>query len=139
MAERTANVANIAVSPHRLVAYIDEAVIFIAIASDTFGELVHGAKFQWESSDTNKLTIDEAGRATMLQPGMVFVTARAGATAQSAPVLIRPTRRRVETDEEWRADQQSLVASTGNGEERGTVITSLMSHLMPTAHAQFNP
>jgi hypothetical protein len=139
MAERTARVATIAVAPHRLVGYIGETVTFVAMGSDVRGDLVHGAKFQWDSSDTNKLTIDEAGRATMLQPGMVIVTARAGVAAQAAPVLIRPIRRPVQTDQEWRADQGSFVSSTGAGEDGSGVLASLMDHLMPTAHAQFNP
>jgi YD repeat-containing protein len=141
MAERTARVATIFVSPHRLVGYIGESVTLVAMGSDIRGDLVHGAKFQWESSDTNKLTIDEAGRATMLHPGMVIVTARAGLALQTAPVLIRPNRRPVQTDQQWRADQESLVGEAGpsSGDGSQGVLASLMDHLMPTAHAQFNP
>jgi RHS repeat-associated protein len=141
MAERTARVATISVSPHRMVGYIGETVTFVAMGSDIRGELVHGAKFQWESSDTNKLTIDEAGRATMLHPGMVIVTARAGLAVHTAPVLIRPIRRPVQNDQQWRADQESLVGEAGpsSGDGRQGVLASLIDHLMPTAHAQFNP
>ncbi len=138
MAERTGRVATIAVSPHRMVAYIGETVTFVAMGSDIRGDSVHGAKFQWESSDTNKLTIDESGRATMLGPGMVIVTARAGAAAQAAPVLIRSIRRTPQTDPQWRADQESLVSSIGDGDNGSGVLASLMDRLMPTAHAQFN-
>lgn len=138
MAERTARVATISVAPHRMVGYIAETVTFVAMGSDIRGDSVHGAKFQWESSDTNKLTIDEAGRATMLQLGMVIVTARAGAAAQAAPVLIRPIRRPVQTDQQWRADQESLVSSIGDAENENGALASLMDRLMPTAHAQFN-
>lgn len=139
MAERTARVAAISISPHRLVGYIGETVTFVAMGTGLDGSPAHGAKFQWESSDTNKLTIDEAGVATMLHPGMVIVTARAGAAVQAAPVLIRPARRRVQTDEEWRVDQQSAVSSTSGGEDGSGVLASLMERVMPTAHAQFNP
>jgi hypothetical protein len=138
MAERTARVATINVSPHRMVGYIGETVTFVAMGSDIRGDLMHGAKFQWDSSDTNKLTIDEAGRAMMLRPGMVIVTARAGAATQAAPVLIRPIRRPVQTDQQWRADQESLVSSSGAGEDSGGVLASFMDRVMPTAHAQFN-
>lgn len=138
MAERTARVATISVAPHRLVGYIGEQVTFVAMGSDIRGDLVHGAKFQWESSDTDKLTIDESGLATMVHAGMVFVTARAGAAAQVAPVLIRPNHRRVQTDQEWRADQESFVSSTGVGENESGLIASVIDRLMPTAHAQFN-
>jgi RHS repeat-associated protein len=140
IAERTARVAEIKVTPQRLVAYIGDTVTFVAMGSGLNGQPEHGAKFQWGSSDTNKLTIDEAGCATMLQPGMVSVTATAGAAAQTAQVLIRPTRRHVQTDEEWRADQQSLVGD-GRPEtgDRTGVLASLLERVMPTAHAQFNP
>lgn len=63
MAERTARVATIAVAPHRMVGYMGETVTFVAMGRGIRGDLIHGAKFEWESSDTNKLTIDEAGRA----------------------------------------------------------------------------
>jgi len=138
MAERTARVATISVAPHRLVGYIGESVTFVAMGKDIQGQPAHGAKFQWESSDTSKLTIDEAGRATMLNAGVVIVTARAGLAAQAAPVLIRSTRRPVQTDAEWRADQESFVSSTGAGEDDKGMLTSLMERMMPTAHAQFN-
>jgi hypothetical protein len=139
MAERTARVATISVAPHRMVGYIEETVVFVAMGSDIQGDLVHGAKFQWKSSDTGKLTIDEAGRATMLQPGKVRVTAQAGAATQSATVLIRPIRRPVQTDQQWQTDQESLVSSTGAGEDGRGVFASFVDRLMPTAHAQFNP
>src|ERR1041384_6021000 len=85
IAERTARVAEIKVTPQRLVAYIGDTVTFVAMGSGLNGQPEHGAKFQWGSSDTNKLTIDEAGCATMLQPGMVSVTATAGAALVLTP------------------------------------------------------
>jgi len=138
MAERTNRVAVITVSPHKMVGYIAETVTFVAMGTDIRGDLAHGAKFTWESSDTSKLTIDEAGRATLLQPGVVSVTARAGVASGTSPVLIRPTRRRMQTDAEWRADQDSLLGDgrqpTSDG--RVGVLASLMDRLLPTAYAQ---
>ncbi len=159
LAERTAVVAAVRVSPHKLVGYVGDRVSFAGMGVDGDGQPAHGAKFEWESSDTSKLTIDEAGRASLLAPGIVIVTARAGAAMKTAPVLIRPTRRRVQTDAEWRADQDSLVASAGSGTDNekgigseagngselgiGNILASLGGHLatlgdrlMPTAYAQ---
>jgi hypothetical protein len=136
MADRTERVSTITVSPHKMVGYIGETVTFIAMGSDIRGEIVHGAKFTWESSDTDKLTIDEAGRAALLRPGMVIVTARAGVAVKTAAVLIRPTRRPVQTDAEWRADQDSIVSSTGEQTGVKSVLASLMDRLAPTACAQ---
>lgn len=98
----------------------------------------HGAEFDWESSDTSKLEIDEAGRAMLRQPGLVRVTCRTATASQSAPVLIRPTRRRLQTDNEWRIDQDSLSeAATGpSGFLDG--LPSLLDKVAPTAHAQVN-
>lgn len=139
MAERTARVNAISISPQRLVGYVGETVTFVAMGKGVNGQPAHGAKFQWESSDSGKLTIDEAGRATMLRPGMVIVTASAGAMSQAAPVLIRPFRRPLQTDQQWRDDQGSLVSAVGGEDEKSGVLASLIDRVMPTAHSQFNP
>jgi hypothetical protein len=96
-----------------MVGYIGETVTFVAMGVDAQGQIVHGPRFTWDSSDTEKLVIDEAGRATLLQPGTVIVTARGGSATKTAPVLIRANRRPVQTDAEWQADQDSLVSSAG--------------------------
>jgi len=135
LADRIARVATIKVSPHKMVAYLNETITFIAMGSDVGGEIVQGAKFTWESSDTNKLTIDEAGRATTLRPGMVIVTSRAGSASNVARVLIKPNRRPVQTDMEWQADQDSLVSDAG-GSGLADALASLTDRLAPTVQAQ---
>jgi RHS repeat-associated protein len=138
MAERIARVATVKVAPHKLVGYVGDSVTFIAMATDALGEPAHGAKFTWESSDPNKLTIDEAGRASLLHPGLVRVTARAGFAEQTALVLIRPTRRPLQTDEEWRADQDSLVGDGRQQTDDGHLgmLAGLVDRVAPTAYAQ---
>ena len=136
MVERTARVSSILVAPHKYVGYTGDSVTFVATGTDALGQPAHGAKFTWESSDERKLTIDEAGRASLLSAGTVIVTGRAGVAVKAAPVLIRSTRRRVQTDAEWRADQESLVASAGSQSGIGSMLASLGDRLMPTAHAQ---
>ncbi|HSB09808.1 MAG TPA: hypothetical protein VLM38_10020, partial [Blastocatellia bacterium] len=137
VAERTAVVSSITVSPNKLVGYIGDAVTFVAMGMDAQGRPAHGAKFTWASSDEGKLTVDDAGRATLVTPGLVIVTCSAGGAVKTAPVLIRPARRPVQTDQEWKADQDSLV---GDGREPGEggqgVLASLIDRLAPTAHAQ---
>ena len=113
MAERTAKVATVKISPQKLVGYVGDSVTFVAMGADVQGQPAHGAKFTWQSSDTSKLTIDEAGRARLLNPGLVQVIAHAGIASQTALVLIRPTRHPLQTDDEWRADQDSLVGENG--------------------------
>ena len=127
--------SSVKVSPYKLVGYIGDSVTFVAMGTDIHGQPAHGAKFTWESSDPTKLTIDEAGRAALLQPGPVTVTARAGLAMGTAPVLIRPSRRPLQTDEEWRADQDRLVGSNDQAGDKG-VLAVLMDLLAPTAHAQ---
>jgi RHS repeat-associated protein len=136
MAERTARASSVRVTPEKLVAYIGDTVTFVAMGADTQGKPAHGAKFSWESSDTDKLTIDDAGRAACLKPGSVRVTASAGSASQTASVLIRPTRRPLQTDEEWRADQDSLVGSAGDQPDGKSMLGSVLDHLAPTAYAQ---
>ncbi|HLF84279.1 MAG TPA: hypothetical protein VI837_08905, partial [Blastocatellia bacterium] len=140
MEERTARAVNVTLAPHRFVGYIGDRVTFVAKGTTVDGQPAHGAKFSFDSSDESKMTIDEAGRATLLAAGMVIVTARAGAAIKTAPVLIRSTRRRVQTDAEWRADQDSLVASSDRESGResgiGRMLGAIGDRLMPTAHAQ---
>jgi RHS repeat-associated protein len=139
MEERTARAVNLTLAPHRFVGYIGDTVTFVARGTTVDGQPAHGAKFSFESSDESKMTIDEAGRATLLAAGMVIVTAQAGAAIKTAPVLIRSTRRRVQTDAEWRADQDSLVGSTDreSGESgTGSLLGAIGDRLMPTAYAQ---
>jgi RHS repeat-associated protein len=140
MAERIARVSSITVSPQKHVGYIGDSVTFVAMGADAEGQPAHGAKFTWESSNEDKLTIDEAGRATLLGPGLVRVTARAGAIEKAASVLIRPLRRPMQTDSEWKDDQDSLVGEgQSTGDKSVGVLASMLDRLMPTAHAQFNP
>jgi len=84
VAERIARVASMSVSPQKYVGYISDSVTFVAMGTDSEGQPAQGAKFTWESSNEDKLTIDEAGRATLLGPGLVRVTARAGAIEKTA-------------------------------------------------------
>lgn len=133
--ERTARVSSIRLSPPRFVAYVNENVTFTALGTDINGETVHGAKYTWESSDTDKAQIDEAGRATLLQPGMVQITCRAGSAQATARVLVRPNHRPRQTDEQWRADQDGVDSVTGQTGATGA-ISSVLDRLAPTVSAQ---
>jgi hypothetical protein len=134
LADRIASVSTISLSPRRFVGYLGETTTFTALGTDSSGEVVHGAKYTWESSDTEKLQIDEAGRASFLLPGLLRVTCHAGSASATAHVLVRPQSRPVQTDAEWRADQDSL---TDDGRTVGeSVLPSLLDRLAPTAHAQ---
>ncbi|MEK6410558.1 MAG: hypothetical protein AABN34_26840 [Acidobacteriota bacterium] len=136
MAERTARVAAVKVSPHKLVGYVGDSVTFVGIGTDNADQPVHGAKLTWESSHTDKLTIDDAGQASLLHPGLVRVTAHAGLAQQTVGVLIRPTRRRIQTDLEWQVDQDSFDASTIGQTNAESLVAKLMDRLAPTALAQ---
>jgi len=134
MADRASAVAHIRISPIKFVGYENEAASFAAMPSDFLDRTVQGVKFSWESSDTYKLQIDDAGRARFLQPGLAWVTCRAGSAIATAPVLIRPNHRPRQTDAEWRADQGvlrpdgSLIGSTsGSSDDKlggGTSVAS---------------
>ncbi|HXG66461.1 MAG TPA: hypothetical protein VNO70_15285, partial [Blastocatellia bacterium] len=138
IAERNARVVTIELSPAKFVGYQDQPVAFSAFPTDVFGEPVQGVKFTWEAEDPQKAQIDDAGRATFLQPGLTWIVCRAGFAEGRAPVLIRPGRRPAQTDAQWHADQNSLSASgTTVGGALGW-LPALAGKLAPTASAQNN-
>jgi len=58
-AERTGRVSSIHIEPGKLVAYQDQHTSFSAVGLDRLGNIVHGARFSWSSSDESKLQIDQ--------------------------------------------------------------------------------
>jgi len=140
LADRLANVFRLQITPFKSVGYQGDVVSFSALPTDFSGNIIQGVKFNWESSDTEKLLIDEAGRASLLQPGIVRVTCRAGTATAQAAVLIRPGNRPWQSDPEWRLDQGSFTGSTSTtgstSDSASRVVASLLDKLSPTAHAQ---
>lgn len=140
--QRLARVARIRISPLKYVGYQQQQVTLTALATDLAGQTVLGIKFDWESSHPSRVEIDDAGQATFHLPGLVFLTCRAGAAQASAPVLVRPGQRPLQTDAQWLADQNSLNgdgtvrigSNVSNPDEN--LVDSLMDRLMPAAHAQ---
>jgi hypothetical protein len=90
---------------------VGDGAVFTASPTDFRDRTVQGVKFDWESSDPRVLQIDDAGHATFLQWGRVWVTCRAGSASATAPVLIRPGQRQRQNDLEWKLDQAGLDAS----------------------------
>jgi RHS repeat-associated protein len=140
LSDRLAAVFRLQISPAKLVGYQGDTLVFTALPNDRAGSIIQGVKFSWESSDTDKLQIDEAGRASLLHPGRVTVTCRAGSASAQAALLIRPGNRPSQSDAEWKADQASFADSTSTtgstGEAAARVVASLLNRLAPTAHAQ---
>ena len=118
-ASRSNRVVNITINPGKIVGYQGQQITFSAVGRDGSGETVQGARFNWSSSDSTLLDIDGSGQATLLSPGLVWVTASTPSAANRAPVLIRPGERTLQTDTDWQADQDrlrpdgSIVGSTG--------------------------
>jgi hypothetical protein len=145
MADRAAAVSRVQINPIKYVGYENEGNTFTARPSDFLDRTVQGVKFSWESSDTTKLQIDDAGRARFLQPGLAWVTCRAGTATSTAPVLIRSGHRPRQSDAEWRVDQQALavngtiVGATEAPKGIGSALASLVDKLSPTALAQGPP
>lgn len=101
LAARRAYVSHLRITPVRFVGYIDDQFSFSALPTDSLNRTIQGVKLTWESSNSNKLTLDDSGQATFLQLGMVTIICRAGTAVATSPVLIRPGRRPVQTDPEW--------------------------------------
>ncbi len=133
LAGRIARVSSIRASPPKSVGYIGETVTFTAVGVDARNEVVHGVKFDWVSSDSRKAQVDEAGRATFLQGGAVRIVCHAGSAQAAALVVIRPTRRPRQSDDEWRTDQNSVQTSSFGAGMSGS-FASLLDKIVPTAY-----
>jgi hypothetical protein len=107
--DRNARVAHLRLSPGRFVGYIGETVNFAAMGIDASGQPAHGAQFDWSTDDTNKVQLDDAGRARLLAPGLARITCRVGNLTASARLLIRPVRRPLQTDQQWRIDDECVL------------------------------
>ncbi|HJQ26725.1 MAG TPA: hypothetical protein VKA60_22605, partial [Blastocatellia bacterium] len=137
--DRSARVASIQITPAKIVGYQNQQLPFTAIGRDANGDIAQGARFAWSSSDTDKLQIDNAGMATLLNPGLVWVTAATANASARVPVLIRAGNRPQQSDSEFQNDQDQLhpdgtTATSGVGR----LLDSLSESLLPTAHAQTN-
>jgi RHS repeat-associated protein len=140
LADRLTAVAHVRISPVKFVGYEGGSVTLTAHPTDYLDRPVQGVRFTWESSNTDKVEVDEMGRARFLQPGLARITCRAGLIEETALVLVRPGRRPHQTDQEWRADQSSLQAnagpSTGGSGSPASRLSSLIDKLSPAAYAQ---
>ncbi len=116
--ERISRVATVQLSPGKIVSYQTQTVTFTALGVDFAGRTIPGLSFTWESSNPDKVVIDEAGRATSIAPGLAIITCHAGAAVGTAPVLVRPGLRPRQTDAEWRTDQ---IASPAPGRRQAQV------------------
>jgi YD repeat-containing protein len=115
-------VSSIGVTPVKHVSYVGDRVAYHAQARDAGAAVVHGIKFSWQSLNPNIASIDEAGRATMLAPGLATIACTAGTATGTALVLVRPGSRPVQTDAQWRLDQGSATTSTGTGGSASLVV-----------------
>ena len=140
---RSLRVRAIELNPGKRVGYLNERIGFSAVGKDSLGNIVQGARFEWSSSDERLLRIDDSGQGTLIAPGLVWVTASTPLASSRAPVLVRPTVRGLQTDEEWRIDQDQLrpdgstatTGTTGDGrpDGLGAFLGSLIDKLAPTA------
>ena len=147
-ADRERAVVGLRVNPNKLVGYENEGATFTALPTDLLGRTVQGTKASWSSSDTQRIQIDEAGRARFLAPGLAWVTCSVGAIIGTAPVLVRSNHRPRQTDDEWRADQAALrpdgtligdgrqPSDDGSMKRVASVVSSVLDKLAPTVLAQ---
>jgi hypothetical protein len=140
--DRIAAVAGARVVPNRLVGYTGQTHVFTAYPTDSTGAAAHGAMFTWDTSDHSVAMADEAGKVTMLKPGLCWVTCQAGAVQAKAPLLVKPGPKPQQTDAQWAADQNSLsttgVVTGGVGGSASALLGSFLDKLAPTVEAQGN-
>src|SRR5262249_31780398 len=109
-----------------------------SIATDYLGRTLQGIRFSYSSSDTSKLSVDELGVATALQPGLVWLTSTAGIISTKVPILVLPGSKGMQSDAQWAADQAKLSpdGTLVRGGGMASRLPSLMDKLAPTAYAQ---
>lgn len=120
--------------PDRFVTYTGQSLMFDAIGTNFADQTIPGLVFDWQSSDPSKVEIDDTGRATFIGPGLITITCTAGSFLATARVLVRPGRHPRQTDNEWKADQESLPPAEPGS--IGSFLPSLLDKLAPTAYAQ---
>jgi RHS repeat-associated protein len=140
LADRIAAVSAILISPQRFVGYQAQTVTFRGLPTDLAGRTIQGVRFTWESANPDKVQIDDSGNATFLQPGLTTIICRAGLITAIARVLVKPGQRRLQTEAEWNADQESLIGDGRSPDDGPTgvasALSSLLENLAPTAYAQ---
>jgi YD repeat-containing protein len=118
------SVSSIVVSPAKHAAFVGDRVAYSAQPREAGGSVVHGIKLNWSTLSPDKVHVDEAGRATMVAPGLATIACTAGLATGTALVLIRPGSRRAQTDAQWRLDQGSaafVVPPSGGGSASSVV------------------
>jgi RHS repeat-associated protein len=139
-ADRISHVSSVKINPPKYVGRRGQSIPLIAMPLDTAGRTLHGVRISYSSSDTAKLTVDERGVATLLQPGVAWVNARAGTATARVPILVLAGAPTIQTDAEWEAEQARLkhdgTVVTGVASNEPGLIPSLLENLAPTAHAQ---
>jgi hypothetical protein len=135
-ADRISHVSSIQISPPKRVGYQGERIPITALPLDSSGRPVEGVRVNFSSSDTTKLTMDGLNFAMLLQTGVVWINATAGAATARVPVLVLPGTRALQSDAQWAADQAKLNPDGTVTTGVGSVVPSLLDKLMPTAHAQ---
>jgi YD repeat-containing protein len=139
LADRIAAVSSVRVSPQRFVGYLGQSMTFTGLPAGIAGRTIQGVKLTWETSDPDKVKIDEAGNAQFLRPGLAHIICRAGLVSGIATVLVKPGTRRVQTDAEWNDDQNSLTGSMlpgGDNPKIAGIVPALWEKLAPTVYAQ---
>jgi hypothetical protein len=138
-AERINAVSRLQISPARFVSYQGQAHKFNALPVNANQQAIYGVKPSWESSDPEKVQIDDSGKATFVQPGQARIICRVGSVEASVPIQVRLGRRPIQSDAEWHSDQSSLNPEGGSSSgATGSLLRGLMKQLAPTVEAQSN-
>jgi len=89
---KTSEVAGLVIEPARVTIAIDGAVQFTAKVKSAGGGTQPGRGVTWASTDTEILTISEAGLATGIGAGSATITASFGKTSATATVVVTGAR-----------------------------------------------
>jgi RHS repeat-associated protein len=147
------SVSTILITPARRAAFVGDRIAYSGQSRDGSSAVIHGIKHTWSTPDPDKVSVDEAGRAVMLKPGLARIVCTAGTATATALVLIRPGSRGVQTDKQWGQDQGSGTSGMGSGTggggsaalvgppavrptDKDSLISRIINKLAPTVEAQ---
>lgn len=145
LADRLTYVSYLHLSPRKFVGFQGQSVYFSALPTDYSDRTIQGVTYSWESSDPDRVAVDESGKARLLGPGIAWITCRAGVVTKRAPILVLPGARPIQTDQQWFDIQRGLredgtIASLSSKPTSiADLLPTLLDKLSPTAHAQTYP
>jgi RHS repeat-associated protein len=135
--ERESEVATLRIQPAgEVVMQSDQQILLVALPENSEGNVVHGVKAEWQSSDKTVVRVKRNGEATAGRAGSATLTARLGQISETVTVTVVSSERKFgqKKMDSTRADRE-LGLSTSSPPYRNTPDRdSLSSRVFAKSH-----